>query len=196
MRKSAHPHRQRGITALVALVFLLLLAFLGLSAYRIAGQQTALVSNQQSRSQALGAANYAIEQMLNSSSFATTPALWDNARVDVDTNGDGKIDTAVDMAARTRLPQCLRTRVIKTSELSIANAADRGCFGSTGGAGGNLVVGGAGPAPIGGGGDSACADTDWDLRAEVNDAATGTAIAVNQGVAMRVDAADAFNFCK
>lgn len=196
MRKSAHPHRQRGITALVALVFLLLLAFLGLSAYRIAGQQTALVSNQQSRSQALGAANYAIEQMLNSSSFATTPALWDNARVDVDTNGDGKIDTAVDMAARTRLPQCLRTRVIKTSELSIANAADRGCFGSTGGAGGNLVVGGGGASPIGGGGDSACADTDWDLRAEVNDAATGTAIAVNQGVAMRVDAADAFNFCK
>jgi hypothetical protein len=191
-----NPRRQRGVTALVALVFLLLLAFLGLSAYRIAGQQTALVGNQQSRAQSLAAANYAIEQMLNSASFASTPALWDNAKVDVDINGDGKIDAAADIAVRTRLPQCLRVRVVKTSELSITNAADRGCFGSTGGAGGNLVVGGGGAAPIGGGGDSACADTDWDLRAEVNDTATGTSVAVNQGVAMRVDAADASNFCK
>ena len=49
---------------------------------------------------------------------------------------------------------------------------------------------------VGAAGNSLCANTEWNVRAEVADARTGAKVAVNQGVAIRVLETDAANSCK
>jgi Tfp pilus assembly protein PilX len=51
------PSAQRGASALVALVFLVVIAFVVLTAYRLSGQQLALAGNAQSRAQMLAASS-------------------------------------------------------------------------------------------------------------------------------------------
>ena len=44
--------------------------------------------------------------------------------------------------------------------------------------------------------NSMCANTEWNVRAEVTDDRTGAKVAINQGVAIRVLETDAVNACK
>jgi hypothetical protein len=84
-------------------------------------------------------------------------------------------------------------RTVKTAELDITNANDRKCLQSSD-AGGSILIerpGAAVPA-----GDSMCANTDWNIAARVDDARSGSAVVVNQGIAIRVAQVDALNFCK
>ena len=53
--------RERGASALIALIFLVIVAFVVLTAYRLSGQQLALAGNAQSRAHMLAAANFAIK---------------------------------------------------------------------------------------------------------------------------------------
>ena len=46
------------------------------------------------------------------------------------------------------------------------------------------------------GSNSACWNTEWNVRAEVVDQRSGAQVAVNQGVAIRVWETDASNSCK
>jgi len=74
MRNAPLPCAQRGASALVALVFLVVIAFVVLTAYRLSGQQLALAGNAQSRAQMLAAANFAIEQVISGVVFLRDPA--------------------------------------------------------------------------------------------------------------------------
>jgi hypothetical protein len=45
-------------------------------------------------------------------------------------------------------------------------------------------------------GNSLCSNSEWDVAAEVDDAASNTAVTVHQGVAIRVAFTEASTFCK
>jgi hypothetical protein len=182
--------RQRGATALIALVFLAIVAFVVMTAYRLSGQQLALAGNAQSRAQALAAANFAIERTISSVDFLRTPAVVaaTPVAVDIDGNGDDDLNIAIG------LPACYRLRVVQQSELDERRASDVGCISGLGPAGAVLVVGGAGGAAAAAG-ESQCADSEWNVSATAADAVTGSALTVNQGVAVRADRIDASNSC-
>jgi len=190
MIQPAFGQRQRGASALIALVFLVIVAFIVLTAYRLSGQQLALAGNTQSRAQALAAANFAIERTISTVDFVLTPAVVAATPVAVDIDGNGHDDLNVTVG----LPACYRVRVVPQSQLDEKNAGDVGCISGLGPAGSVLVVGGAGGAPAGGG-ESQCADSEWNVSATAADAVTGSALTVNQGVAVRADRIDAINNC-
>jgi hypothetical protein len=178
---------QRGVTILVTLIFLALISFVVITAYRLSGQQLALVGNAQGRSQARSAADYAIEETVSSLDFVKRPDYVATQTIHVDVLGDGATKLGVRMAR----PSCYRVRTVKSNELDMSKATDRSCLASNAGAGGALVEGGAGVTA----GDSLCADTEWALAASVSDTVTGTNLTVNQGVSLRVDQVDATSNC-
>ena len=91
----------------------------------------------------------------------------------------------------TPQPKCYRARAIKTVELDASVAADIACIKSGVYNDGGLDDGEAAVA-----GNSACWNTEWNVRAEVVDQRSGAQVAVNQGVAIRVWETDASNSCK
>jgi hypothetical protein len=175
---------------LVALIFLVIVAFVVLTAYRLSGQQLALAGNAQSRAQMLAAANYAIEQTISGIDFLRDPPSVAAAPigVDIDGNGSGDLDVAV------ALPNCYRLRVVRQIELDERRPGDAACIGGSGPLGSILVIGGSGGGPSDPG-ESQCADSQWHISAAAADAATGAALTVNQGVAVRADRVEAVNTC-
>jgi hypothetical protein len=77
-------------------------------------------------------------------------------------------------------------------ELDVMKPADRVCLQSSASTGNLFDVPGTAVAA----GDSLCAYSEWNVGAEVNDAKTRTKVALNQGVGIRVEKANANNFCK
>jgi hypothetical protein len=182
--------RQGGASALVALVFLVVVAFVVMSAYRISGQQLALASNAQSRAQMLSAANFAIERTISSVDFLRDPSSVGAAPVAVDIDGNGSNDLNVAVA----VPTCYRLRVVRQVELDERRPGEAACIGGSGPSGSTLVIDGtAGGAPDPS--ESQCADSQWHLSAAAADAVTGAALTVNQGVAVRADRVEAANNC-
>jgi hypothetical protein len=95
-------------------------------------------------------------------------------------------------ATLTPVPKCFRVRPIKTMELDVTRSADRVCLQSSGGTGNLFEV----PNVAVAAGDSLCAYSEWNIGARVEDATTSTSVAVNQGVGIRVEKANANNFCR
>jgi len=180
---------QRGASALVALVFLVIVAFVVLTAYRLSGQQLALAGNAQSRAQALAAANFAIERTISTVDFLRAPAAVAATPIGVDIDGNGSDDLSVTLA----LPSCYRLRIVPQAELDERRAGDVACFSGVGAAGSVLIVGGNGGGLSSN--ESQCADSEWNVSATAADAVTGSALTVNQGVAVRADRIDATNNC-
>jgi hypothetical protein len=108
--------------------------------------------------------------------------------VDIDGNGSDDLNVTLGM------PVCYRLRMVPQVELDERRASDVGCIGGSGPAGSVLVISGAGGA-VGASGESQCADSEWNLSATYADAVTGSALTVNQGVAVRADRIDAANSC-
>ena len=181
---------ERGAALLVVLVLLLILGWFTLSTFLVSGQHLQIVGNSQIRAQAAAAAQRAIEQTISSNLFTQDPAAIAAAPITTDVDGDGVPDFT---ATLTPQPKCIRIRPIKTAELNIADARDRVCLQSSG-AGGSMLIDRVG-APVAAG-DSMCSNSEWNVAAAVNDAASGSSVAVNQGVAIRVAAIDGANFCK
>jgi len=182
-------HRQRGATLFVVLILLIGLAWFALSSFRISSQHLQIVGNSQADIQAAAAAQRAIEETISSNLFTKDPTKVAETPIATDVDGDKKTDFN---AKLDPAPKCIRVRPIKTMELDIALPADRVCLQSAG-TGGNLV---AAPGATSASGDSLCANTEWNVAAKVEDAHTGAAVQVNQGVAVRVEKANAANFCK
>jgi Tfp pilus assembly protein PilX len=184
------PRRQHGATLLMALIFLVLLSLLAISAYNGTNTNLRVVGNMQAREQAMAAAQVALEQTVSSANFSTNPDQVAANPVNVDIDNDGDTDFAVRI---TPQPKCYRSQPIKTVDLNPALPSDLACMKSgvvtTGGLEMDTATGGAAA-------DSLCANTEWNVRAEATDAATGATVAVNQGVAIRVLATDAANACK
>jgi len=186
--KTRGLRQQRGATLVIALIFLVLMSLFAISQFNTSTGNMRIVGNMQSRQEAISAAQQAIEQTLSSSAFTTNPDAVAASPVPVDINGDGVSDYAVQLTPR---PSCYRAKAIKTSELDPAIAADIACIRSGVVQNAGLDTAGAGAAA----GDSLCAESEWNVRAQVVDERTGTRVAVHQGVSLRVLATDALNSC-
>ena len=182
------PHRsQRGVTLIVALIMLTVLGLLAGWAVKSGTTNLRIVNNMQARQEAFSAAQSAIESTISSVNFSQQPAAVAANPIPVDLNGDGVADMT---ATLTPAPSCYRWRAIKTAELDPSLAADRACLGSSSASTAGLDNG-AGTT----GGDSLCADSEWNVRAEVVDAASNATVRINQGVSMRGVITDVINTC-
>jgi hypothetical protein len=179
---------QRGISLLTTLIFLVLLTLLGISAFNSSTTNVRIVGNTQVRQEAFAAAQQAVEQTISSSAFAVTPDAVAASPVLVDIDGDGVTDYTAQL---TPQPNCYRATTIKTSDLNPALASDLSCMGS--GTVQNSGLDTADAAQFAG--NSLCANTEWNVRAQVVHTPTATKVAVNQGVALRVLVSDASNSC-
>jgi Tfp pilus assembly protein PilX len=164
--------RQRGATLTIAMIMLVLLTLFVLSAINMTSVNYKIMGNEQARNEALAGAQMAIEQVA-STNFPAAPAAQ---TVNVDINGDGVTDYSVAVAQ----PVCQNSIPIKLVELDITKAGDIPCFGSS--------VSPAPGLPIGGVGNSLCANTQWDISARATDPTTntGTDVTIHQGIGQRV----------
>lgn len=183
--------RQRGASLVIALILLIVLTLLSLSAYHTSVTDLKTVGNMQARNEALNAAQETIETAISSTQFVADPA---NALPNPcgaantycsDYNADGLAEYT------TRLepaPACMSMKMIKVVELNLSDAEDLSCavgqaqqFGI---AGADLVAS-----------DSICANTTWQLTAEASSPASGAKVTVTQGVGIRVGADDMAGAC-
>ncbi len=188
-RKNSLHHREGGATLVVVLVFLVLLALLAINAFLGSTTNLRIVGNMQARSEGEAAAQVAIEQAISSDTFARNPTLAASAPIVVNT---GSVSYTVRI---TPTPTCYRVRIVKNSELDPGTASDAACIRS-----GTVSMPGMQMPTPGESGhladNSLCADTEWNIRAEVVDARSGAKVAVNQGAALRMVQSDAINLCK
>lgn len=182
--------REQGAALFVVLVMLLVLAWLGLSGFRMSGQHLQIVGNSQEREHAVAAAQRAIEQTISSDLFARDPGAVAAAPIDTDIDGDGTIDYTARLEPR---PRCTRVRPIKTAELDVALKSDRVCMNSADAGGAQFIDR---PDAVVATGDSMCAASEWNVAARVEDARSGANAALDQGIAIRVSKFDAANYCK
>ena len=91
---SAYGRRQGGAALIVSLIMLLLLTVLVTSSFALSGTDLKSVTNTQVHSEAVAAANAAIEQML-ASPFTNSPSA---ESINVDLNNDGTIDYVVSVS--------------------------------------------------------------------------------------------------
>lgn len=158
---------QRGTALPVTLIMLVMLTMLVLGVINMSTVNLRVAANEQTRSESIAGAQQAIEQVA-STNFPVNPQPLTFA---VDINNDGKADYNVAVAK----PDCKNTTPIKLTELDPTQTSDVACFASA-------VIGGAGA-----GGNSVCANTQWDVSATATDAASsGATVTLHQGIGQRV----------
>lgn len=178
------PSPQNGVSLLMSLLFLVLMTLMALTTFRLGKTSLQIAGNQQQRGQGLAAAQGAIEQVISSPQFATTPAdAVPNACNGVpnttctDINGDGVADINVAVT-----PTCVSSQVIPVASLDFTNSNDAGCL--AGASQDFGVVGGANN-------NSMCANMLWDVQAVATDTLNNAKNVVHQGTAVRVAATTA-----
>lgn len=179
---------ERGIVLMVVMIFLILMSFFAISAFNSTKGNLSIVGNAQYQQESTAAAQTAIEQTLSSVLFSTNPDTVAANPIVVDIDGSGGTNYSVQLTPK---PTCYRAKTIKVTSLDAKIPADRSCLGDSSMQNSGLDSVNATASP----GDSLCATTEWNIRAEVVDPRTKTKVAVNQGVALRVLAADASNTC-
>ena len=186
-----HQRRQRGATLLVSLIMLVLLTLFAISSLNTANTNLKVVGNMQAKTEALNVAQDAIETVISSPLFISSPTnaiLTPCASTGVNTlcndiNGDGVVDYNTVL---TPAPSCVTVKPIKNSELNLSNTEDLGCS-----AGQAQQFGIAGAVS----GDSLCSNTVWELTVVTTGAGSGASVTVTQGVGVRVSADDAGSSC-
>ena len=202
-----HPVRQRGSVLLVALILLLMAAIITSASLRGSMTSAQAIGNMQWRSEAVTAANDAIDRLLSSAEFATNTDVITTqvnaAPFQVDINGDGVNDIqvafpAVTMDGVTRAgPRCLRREPIPTATLDPELPADIACLNSSSGLNSGLGVGAKdATATAMSASPSLCSNTEWSIRVRATDAVTNTTVDVVQGVGVRVGTDVASNYCQ
>lgn len=182
--------REAGITLITALIMLVLLTLVALTSFNLGKSNLQIVSNMQQRDEARAAAREVIEETISNTRFFVTPDHilanpcegMPNQRC-VDTNGDGKTDVKVAIAPK---PKCVVAPLIRNTALDMANSEDATC---SMGSAQNFGVAGAVD------GNSACADSVWEITAVATDVETEAEVEVTQGVAVRVARDDVTNNC-
>lgn len=100
-RRRQPMRRQRGVTLVVGLIFLLVMSLLAVSAIRFSSVNLRIAGNVQVQAEAMAAAEQAIEQVLGSAANFYAPL---NARtIDIDVDNNGSSDYRVAVSA----PECL-----------------------------------------------------------------------------------------
>jgi Tfp pilus assembly protein PilX len=183
------PRRQRGATLLVALIMLVVLTLFVVSALNTSKTNLQVVGNMQAKSEALAAGQEALESVLSTTAFISTPA---NAvpvpcgaanTVCTDVTGDGVADYITTL---TPAPTCVTVQPIKNANLNLANTEDLGCS-----AGQQQQFGVSGAAT----GDSLCSNTVWEITTVTTAVNSGATVKLIQGVGVRVSADDAATSC-
>jgi hypothetical protein len=103
-------HCQRGTALVVSLIMLTLITLLVVTAMNLASTGFRSVSNTQFRDEAIGAANFAIQQVIGSA-FTVEPAA---EPVNVDLDDDGTVDYIVNVAE----PTCIFADVANVADPS------------------------------------------------------------------------------
>jgi Tfp pilus assembly protein PilX len=177
--------RQQGSTLVVALIMLVLLTLFATSSFNTAKTNLLVVGNMQGSVEATNIAQEAIERVISTAQFISTPANavlnpCDNPNsLCVDVTGDGVADyrTVLNPA-----PTCVIAKPIKNDELNLSNTEDLGCS-----AGQAQQFGVAGAVA----GDSLCSNTVWEITVVTRPVTTGGTATVVQGVGVRVSNDDA-----
>lgn len=184
-----YPRRDSGITLVTALVMLVLLTLIALTTFNVGKSNLQIVSNMQQRDEAAAAAREVIEEAISTTRFSETPdhvlaspCGQANERC-VDTNGDGADDVRVKIAPS---PRCVKAPMIRNTALDLAREEDQVC--SMGAAQSFGVAGSVD-------GNSACADSVWEINAVATDMETEAEVQVNQGVSVRIARDDVTNNC-
>jgi Tfp pilus assembly protein PilX len=184
------PARQRGATLIVALILLVLVTLFALSSLNTANTSLRVTGNMQAKSEALNAAQEAIETVISTPQFIADPA---NAVINpctgantvcTDVTGDGTPEYTTALLPK---PACVTVKPIKNETLNIGDPEDLGC--STGQQNASYGIAGAAT------GDSLCASSVWEVSAETTSATTGAAVTVRQGVGVRISTDDAAGAC-
>jgi Tfp pilus assembly protein PilX len=180
---------QRGATLFIALVMLVLITLLATSALNSSTMSLKVVGNMQARSEALNAAQHAIETVISSPQFIASPAnavlnpcgTANTLCTDVTGNGIPDYTTQLNPA-----PSCVSVKAIKVSELNLASAEDLGCSAAQAQ---QFGVAGAGT------GDSLCANTMWEITADTRGTSNPARVTVTQCVAVRIGTDDVASSC-
>ncbi len=177
MKTTLHnARRQGGMTLLVAMIILMMITLLAVSAYRVSNTNLKVVGAMQGRQESQAAAQSVIEQILSSLQFTRAPAAVAAAHWGIDINGDGTEDYDVKVLPQ---PRCIRTAPVVIG--LTPKPEDYPCIGSA-------VLGKAHMS-------SYCADTIWEITATTTDKMTAANTTVRQGVSVRVGVDDASSSC-
>jgi Tfp pilus assembly protein PilX len=177
MNPSIHsPRRQGGMTLLVAMIILVMITLLAVSAYRVSNTNLKVVGAMQGRQEGVSAAQAVIEQVLSSLQFTRAPAAVAAAHYGIDINGDSTEDFSVVL---NPAPRCVRTAPVVIG--TTPRPEDYPCVGSA-------VLGKAHLS-------SYCADPIWEITANTVDKLSAAKTTVRQGVAVRVGIDDATTSC-
>ncbi len=115
IRRHSARKRQQGATLVVGLIMLTLITVMVTSNFTLSTSNLRAVGNAQFRSEALAAANGAIEHVL-SSPFTEAPVA---EAINVDLNSDGNTDYQVQLAT----PQCIGATEIAAAETPLSSAS-------------------------------------------------------------------------
>ncbi|MFV8817837.1 pilus assembly PilX family protein [Haliea sp. E17] len=166
---SAHAFKnQRGVVMVIAMIMLIAITLMVVTASNIAQTNLRIVGNMESREQARFAAIAAIEEALSSSRFADSPtSIFLNScgvanRKCYDSNGDGIFDITVQVST----PTCVSVIPKKNVELDVFNFPDQATC--------HLPPGVY----------SMCAASVWEFEAVATDVVTGAEVTVRQGVSI------------
>ncbi len=168
--------KQVGQTLIVALVMLVVLTLLVVSAIRAGNTNLRIVGNMQLQEEVAAAARQATEQVMGSN-FTANPAAQ---AIDVDINQDGSTDYTASVN-----PICTGSIAITNADLDPSLEADIPCVSSGAAQQTGLMVSGVAATP---GGQSWCYLQQWELQTAVNDSNTGATATTVQGAALRVPA--------
>jgi len=174
---------QRGAALIVSLIMLLLITILAVTAFRLGNSNLQIVGNIQQRSQAIAAAQYAIDSTISSVQFTVTPSspvpnpcsgtnvvCVDASSATATTSGTGEIDVTV-------TPTCDSIQPIPVTALNFSDPNDAGCIVGTSQ---NFGVAGANS------NDSMCSNSVWNIDAAAKDTVTGATATVDEGTGVRV----------
>ncbi|QDL38917.1 pilus assembly PilX family protein [Rhodoferax sediminis] len=173
-----HPRSMRaqvGATLLIAMIFLVLLTLIVISAIKATNVNTKVVGNMQIQKESEAAAQQAIEAVI-STDFTQLTAPPIVPPIDINDSGQAASTYTVTVPK----PTCTSVKPIKITELDPANTADQYCYAS--GAAQNTGIVGAGT-----GGNSLCSNSNWDISATATAPSVATtSTTTHQGVAVRV----------
>jgi hypothetical protein len=186
---------------MVGMVMLIMLTLIALAVIRLSTRHTQVVNNEQLRSEAVAAANYALDMVLNVPSTAWTAFVGAGQTQYVNLGITESADaTATSLQVTVKNLACKRGRVIKNSELmvtdpvsgvtSVKDPLDKPCIFVPPPGGLTLI-------PSTTAGDSLCAAVLFEVQAEADDPKLLAATApVTQGVEVRADLATYLDACK
>lgn len=185
--------RQNGAVLFVGLIMLILITLIAVSAIRLAKTNMLIAGNEQFQMEAEDAANYHLDQALNTDKFTTTNLKAEPNTLPAFDGSSASSSQEYNVTIPT--PTCKRYRYLKKSELVGAGNSvpleNIACFGSAGGSGITIVVDAASLND-----NSLCATSLWEMTADVEVPSTGTKAQVAQGVEMRIDYAEAKSACE